>query len=463
MSERIRILFLATRKRAESAAYFIHCLARRIDRPIIMWICAITYRISLDIVYIYAVSPTYAYNGLTLVPNSFKYIISVLIYFVLFYAMPKKEMDFASFFLNFQFVVTIAPMLTYYALNNQSTIYIFVVSICVLLQNWVLCRKDQRIIKGVRLVRVQPYTAIVLAIAVVLSISIMILNNGFAGLRAFGFEYYSLIREYQADLPPIIPYFLSWSCSAIVPFSLVYFLHMKKYCYSAICCIVQFVLYMCTGNKFAYLVLVLVLFIYFIAKLQILIKGMYIGFSLGCLVASFCMRFIVASGVYSLADIAAVSWFGIRFLYLPAFNKFAYYDFFSENAFSLFSDGQIGRMFSLTYPYQSTLGRVIAAFSLDQPLGINQSNTGYLGESYAQAGFIGMFLMSLLLAYLVRFVSRNENSHFFAMLVSVFAAPFVLLNDGSLLTTLLTGGMLLLIILVFIYQKSGMETEVKSL
>ena len=58
----------------------------------------------------------------------------------------------------------------------------------------------------------------------------------------------------------------------------------------------------------------------------------------------------------------------------------------------------IGKMLGLTNLYNGSEGQIVYAFNGGDFKSVNL-NTGYLGESYAQLGFFGMLLMSVLFAY----------------------------------------------------------------
>lgn len=432
----------------------INGFINKIDSITVMWILAVLYRIILDFTYVFAVSSQYSYAGLKYNPNSIKYIISLFLYFIVFFLLPKKEMEFDSFFLNIQFAIVIAPMLTYYALNSQSTVYMLMIIICVVLQILILVINRTTYIKSIHIVSIKPYSTIILGLVVLLSVVIPILYNGFAGLKTFNLNFLYLLRE-NNELPPVIPYFIQWTYSVILPFGIVYSLQNKRYLNVFIFLVMQLIMFILTGAKSVYLYVPVIVFIYFIASKRILLKGLYAGLVLGCIAAIVFERFTVVNGIYGLPEILAISFFGIRFLFIPAFNKFEYYRFFHDYPFNLFSDGQIGRLFSLSTPYKGALGRVIASFSTGQPMGINNSNTGYLGDSYAQAGFIGMLCMSIILAIIIKFVSRISKGYHFAVIASLFSVSFIILNDAALLTTLFSGGMIVLILLVIIYQDNN--------
>ena len=67
----------------------------------LVWvITAIVFRFCLDLMYVYAASPSYAYAGLVLAPNFLKYTISVALYAIIFALLPKREGDAVAFLLH---------------------------------------------------------------------------------------------------------------------------------------------------------------------------------------------------------------------------------------------------------------------------------------------------------------------------------------------------------------------------
>lgn len=416
-------------------------------------IFAILYKFSLDIYYIFAVSPIYAYEGMELVPSALKYLLSAFLYFFIFSLMPKNEKDFASFFLNMQFVIILAPMLCTYALNSRSnTAFMLFVCACVLLQIFILKKQkpdSQRI--NVYIKNGKSYTIVFSVIFIAVCMIVPILYNGFAGLKAFDFVYIYVMRSH-AEYPPLFGYFLSWATFAVIPFFIIYSLSKSKYFYSMLLCIVQLIFYVTMGHKNIFLILLVIIGIFIIAQLNILTKGIYLVFASGSVIITV-MALLEKSSLVILAN----SFWGERFLFGPAINKFRFYEVFSQYPPIYFADGLIGKLFSLPYIFTKPGGFIVFAYYNGGNFTSN-SNTGYWGDSYAQLGFLGILLMSVLLAYIIKFIDNTSTNIGFASLAAVFSVPIVILNDGALLTTLLTSGMLILIFLVFIFNEPSDKT-----
>lgn len=414
---------------------------------LLIWCLSILYKFTLDVLYTWAASPQYSYAGLVYAPSSVKCILGLILYVVLFASLPKNEHQIGAFLLHLQFAFTVAPMLTFYALADGSTQYILMVSICILLQTWIVRRPTKQKM-AVHIRGIQNYVTVALGILVVFSAIIPILYNGFAGLKAFNFEYIYDMRE-SAMYPPAFSYLLGWCTNTILPFACLVFLAQKKFRLVFSCAALQVLFYMETGAKFTLLILFPVVFVYFIAKSGHLLKLLYCGLLL--LFWGLIIVYRLDQSVSGLSiGVLLNGTIAIRAIFHPADNKFNYFEYFSDHPKVFFSDGIIGKMFSLTYPYAGSIGQVSFASNGGEFLAANM-NTGYLGEAYAQMGFLGILLMACLLGMVIRGLQAYMNKQNFAIIAGMFSVYMIVLNDGALFTTLLTGGMLVAFLLVFIY------------
>lgn len=415
----------------------------------IMWGGAILYRLALDITYIFAASPQYSYAGLVYTPVSWKYFISLFLYFLIFWYLPKRERSAVIFLLHLQFVYTVAPMLSIYALANHSSKYMMMVTICVLLEIWVI-RRPMNQQNRVHISGIQNYTTVMLGVLTIFALVVPIIYNGFEGLKAFDFAYIYEMRA-RATYPPGFTYLMHWTQGVILPFAVLCSLQRKKHRWTAVLILLQILTYVETGYKFALFILVPVIGIYLLSKSGHLIKLMYCGMA-GLLVCVVLAYRLDQSQQISRLGVTLNALLPIRALFIPADIKFDFYELFQIMPKVFFSDGQIGRMLGLTYPFGGSIGEVVHAANVGQVLepGIS-ANTGYLGDAYAQMGFLGMLLISLLFAAVLRGIQCYDDHRTFGIITALFSIFVVTLNDGPLFTVLLTGGMLLAFFFVFVY------------
>lgn len=417
-----------------------------------IWLCGILYRIALDANYVWAVSPVYSYEGMIYSPNGLKYVISWVLYLIAFAYIPKIEYSTPIFILHLQLAWIMAPIFSFYGLADESTRYTLMVFFCVMLETYIV-RKPRKVFAAPRVVGMKSYVSVALLVLLVPTLFVRILYNGFAGLKAFDLSYYMTIRN-NTTFPTWFGYLFSWMTYAIIPFFMVYFLEKKKYLSSAACILVEVLLYMESGQKILFLLPSVLLAVYFASKLKHLVKLTYGGLSLLLLVIIPLARMDIPQGhSFGLLLNAFV---GERALVSGGVNKFLYYHLFSELPKIHFSDGLIGKALGLTYPYVTGSGQMVYAYGGGEFMYSN-SITGYIGEAYAQMGFLGMLIFSALLAYIIRFLFALDNKRTFHILSGSFAMYIVLLTDTPFLTTFFSGGMIVTLFLCFIYLNSNSE------
>lgn len=452
----ITALATGVRNQGAKALEYMRHLGRFAEAhgPTLFWGLAVFYRISLDLLYCFAAYPLGSYMVRPFSTSALRYILSVLLYLLLFATLPQREVDSVAFALHLQFAFTVSPLLTLFAFSDMNGKYILMVSLCVLLETFVVFR-PLRVMRPVRIKGVQNYTTVMLGIVIPFVMIVHILYNGFAGFKAFSFTYIYEMRD-NATYPPGFVYLENWLTKAVIPFGILCFLHLKKYRWVVLLSAVQVFFYMLTGHKFTLLILLPMVFVYFCIKTRHCLKLMYLGLGAGCLltILLFQLDRLAPKGTplsFRVGTIAT-SLVAVRALFVPAGIKSYFYDYFSVNPKLFFSDGLIGKMLGLTYPYKGSTGQIIYAFAEGvENFGRSNSNTGYLGEAYAQMGFAGMLLMSLLLALILRSLRVYDGKNAAPLLSALLSIYIIILNDGALLTTLFTGGLLVTYILIFIF------------
>lgn len=421
---------------------------------VLIWTLGIVYKFALDAMYVFAASPQYSYAGLVYAPSFVKYVLSFALYLLIFAVLPKKEKDTVAFLLHLQFAFTVAPMLCFYALGGQSTKYMLMVAACVLLQVLLVGRGENNS-PPIHIVGIKNYVSVMLGVLVCFTLVIPVLYNGFAGLKAFNFSYIYDMRA-EAAYPPGFGYLLIWVTRTIIPFAVLYALQKRRYGIVSLLVLAEILFYMETGTKFTLFILIPVVAIYFLSKSGHLLKLLYCGFTVVCIAVIFAYQLDKNQGGLT-PGIMINALVGIRAIFHPADNKFNFFECFSQYPKIHFSDGLVGKMLGLTYLYGGSSGQVVGAY-VGNTFGSTNLNTGYLGESYAQFGFPGMLAMSALLAFVLRGLRPYDRAETFPILAGLFAVYMIILNDGALFTTLLTGGMLVAFVLVLVYF--GKRTEV---
>jgi hypothetical protein len=394
-------------------------------------------KIILELFYIYFVSPIYGYTGLIYDFNLSKYCLSWALFFILSIFMLKVKEKFCSFFLHFEFIITVLPLLVFYSLTNKETQYILYVSISFLIQ--ILILKNIKVEKiSICIIGIKKQFRIIIIFLMISVVTLTMLYNGFHGVKSFDTVYLYDIRK-ATKYPFIFSYLIMWTRILFIPFFIIQNLDKKKYLKASFYISLQVFLYMCTGEKFTYLILLVIISIYILAKSKAMIGYVYTG-----LIALILTIFFTQSRI-------AISFLGERFLFGPALNKFWYYEFFSDYPKIYFSDGILGKALGLYYQYTASSGQLIFAKHFDNRLFESNSVTGMFGDSYSQLGVVGMILFSVLLAGFIKVIAKTTSGISTNVKCSVISIFIVLLNDAGFLTVFFSGGLFLTLYFFYIF------------
>lgn len=404
------------------------------------------YKIILDVLYVQVVYKFYAYMGFMLDFNIYKYLISIFLFFMLYWFLPTKSRRPSNIFLQLHFIVMIIPMLTLYSLANESSFFMLFSMACFMLQCLILNRAPI-----IHIGRIKNSQSVLLPLIILLSLLVfvvMIKANGFPSLAALNLNNVYNVRE-RVQYPGIMPYLVLWQGKVINPFLIAISFIKRNRKILILGVIMQLYLYLIVAFKsFLFIPLAIIIVI------KILDKQKFF------LIASLCafVGSLFSYAVFIVLDnIALVSLFIRRFLFVPAGLKFHYYEFFSNpnHEFLYFSEGIIGKALGFKSPYDVKIANLIG--SLYGGTIETNANTGYLADAYANMGVLGMFLITLLLIIVFMLIDSLSTRIDRKLVIGICIFPILSMNDSALLTCLLTGGLLMAIIFLLLYYDNNMK------
>lgn len=126
-----------------------------------------------------------------------------------------------------------------------------------------------------------------------------------------------------------------------------------------------------------------------------------------------------------------------------------------------FADGIIGKILSIESPFSEPAPFVISRFFSYNKVASN-SNTGLFSDAYSNGGFILMIIVAIMFAFILYVIDSVTYKLPLYVVVGSFSYMMFVLNDTSLQTTLLTGGMGLMIILLLLFNSSIEEKVIVS-
>jgi hypothetical protein len=135
-----------------------------------------------------------------------------------------------------------------------------------------------------------------------------------------------------------------------------------------------------------------------------------------------------------------------------------YYEFFSRNDFTYFSHINLVRQF-VDYPYSVSLGEVIGeSLGLD----MNANANFFAADGIAAAGKLGVVIVGAIVGLILNVIDRVVPPTNHRLLCICFAPIAISLANTSVFTTLLTGGLILLVLLTIFWRDSLLRDPIKN-
>jgi hypothetical protein len=396
------------------------------------------YKLTIEIVYAFIISPIYDYTGLELKINMFSFILSNFYLLFLIRMMPKSKSKPSTYLYLIFLVFLTIPTLSYYWLNNQNQIYMFFVVISCVLVSLILRLKRVYFLLDFKYGR--HIISFIFVLYILISLYLILIRGG-VDIRALDFKFIYELRS-ESSLPGALGYLLSWSAKVFSPFFFAYFYYTRNRNGILSVFLIQLLLYLSFGFK-AYLFSIgmMILCIYAFKENRFEIK----------FTNSFTILILGSIGV----DLLGISdslknTIPFRMVFVPAQIQFQYFEFFKSREKMLFAEGLIGRILSIKSPFDVPVSFVISDYFRQGV--VSNSNTGVFSDAYANAGFVNMIAMAILLGIILSLVDSFSQKIPIHIVVAAFSYIMFVLNDNSLLTALLTGGIWLLLILLMVFN-----------
>ena len=289
---------------------------------------------------------------------------------------------------------------------------------------------------------------------VVIEITTLILTLIFIGTRASSMHFVNILTQQdilydlraqnseKVEAQSLILYLQGWLVGAFYPFLLVYYLRQKERIKTALIFLGYIALFMVDMQKSTFVTPFILIGMYYLllVKEEVICNRLH----------SYIILFISAISIilYLITDIdnkilfSIVSILLLRTICVTGWLTQMYALFFQENPYTYYSHINIVNAITNQYPYDAPLGVAVAHG------GMNANATFFLTDGLAAWGLGGIIVIGavfLLLIYVINMLSyRYKNTDLFV----VFIPTVIFLLNASLFTTLLTGGLLILILII---------------
>lgn len=404
----------------------------------------ILYRLMLDFVYIWQLSPLFAYARFTTDIYLPRYLLTLLLVLVFapFIAQLQQDERPSSVLISFLNYLYFIPLTSYCGCRGTSARFLLFSMLY-----WAILLLLQFAVPSVYLATLKVrHSRMLFGLLTIGSIVFVLFVSGYYTHFRLVFDVINVygVRAEAATyaIPSILRFLLSFM-TIILSVLLVYWIRQKRALVVGLLLIVYFFYFSIAAHKSVFLFLFLLLGCYFLYRDWML---RWAGAFLTCGIA--------ACGVFSAAGfIVPLSLFMRRLMYLPVQISDNCCTFFQHHPLNLFRHGIMGRL-GFQEIYSINLARLVGEIVNE----VTNANNGIMGDLFANLPIpLGLLLMPLILVICFRLldaVSEGLDARFTVSFCAFFAITFA---NSAWSTVLLTHGYLVACVLLYLFPRKELS------
>jgi hypothetical protein len=410
------------------------------------------YFVTLLLVYVNGIAPTYAYMGFVDAFSEDNLLISLAF---LFFSMPfiRPNGRPSGFFLTLAASVVLVPSLVLYTGAGLSHRFALLTVAAI----W-LVSITARIVKLKPVSVPTPSRPSLLLLFGLIAVSTIGIIFAFGGGRHFNLNLsavYDLRREAAAVLPGISGYLNSVTSKVVIPFAMVFAAQRRNWSAVFLLALLSVLMFALTAHKSPLFFPLVVGFAYLVAGRRHLHHIFLAGLTAILVVSA------VDLWAQRVAFGDAAGWLSSllvrRALLVPSLLNWFYLDYFLDAPKYLWADSKFS-LGLVESPYALRSVNLIALeyFGREEM----SANTGWIGSGYANAGIGGLLLYSVMIGALFSLLDAYALRIGNRMIIALFILPvFILLTSSDLTTMILTHGLLLSIFFLTIIRPDARQKK----
>ncbi len=390
-----------------------------------------------------------------------KYLIGTAGCCIMFFSIRHDRHCASSFFLYFLFLFQMVPITSVYALLNKSTLFYLVLTI-----SFILCSalvgntKSKQTVKRSMLVSNATTTGLIGIVLII--VALIYMRYGLPSLSALDiYSVYELRGSGAFSLGRYENYLFTWTTAVIVPGVIAWSIVKRKYLLTCVSGAIMLALYLYSGNKTFLFSIPLVVLCTFWSRRKNFYREL---FTVGCFGFSVFVALLFISPTFRDIIEKVFSLLVRRVMFVPANNKFHYFDYFSDNP-----KMGLGGIFpqwiidipnyyeNIPYTYE------ISDIYYGQPQ--MNSNTGFLAEGFMRFGHIGTVGIMLLFAWILKQIDLFQERAGYSLTIGIFIYQIYSLADAHLIDSLILGPWMILLIILLLFnvrtEKKGIKLNQK--
>jgi len=400
-------------------------------------IVALLIKLLLDYAYVSFVSPVFDYAGFSYVFALDKYVLGWMLYltgYLLLYF--KRHLYIAEIYLML-FLLFVLPNIVFFSFADKK--FIDLLTICtpffvimLFTYNW----------KG-DLISVSKGKVAILGVSFIAVFSVILhfyLATGGEMVLNFTDEYAFREKFDTLSTRGIFGYLNNWVAYVFVSVIFSWSLDNKKILIATLSIGVVLMLFALSGHKGVLQSIFLVSFFYVAFQFKERRSLILLGF------LSLILLVIILTEYFS--NIFVGSLIIRRLLFVPAHLNFVYLEFFSQNEFVYWSNGILSGI--LDYPYHVRPVELIGQY-----LGYEYmaANTGFTATGFMHAGYPGVLIYTLIATVLLNIINAlGKSTHKYFVMSLTFIPLSILFRSSDLLTAILTHGIVVSIVALWLYS-----------
>jgi hypothetical protein len=420
--------------------------SRSLKDSILIAILSVIYVLSLEYIYLEIISPRYLYMGLRSgYPERYEYVIAIALTVLCSFFVPTTVQRPSASILIFLFLTVVAPSMLFpfhlvKFIDNGPLPLILAVAGCFILLG-VMCQ-------------MKPISFPPMVSGRNLAISFLVVT----GLLTIGLRFY-LFRDIELDLNIYDVYYRRLAGREITGFRSFYAyalnlgtsgvgllmvaigLTKRLYSLFMLGLTVYFIAFLTVGNKDAIFTPLLVIVAIFMLRIKPswFVTGIFVSLILLCWVGVLEVKY---RGTYEVSSVVIR-----RQLIFPAAGNVSYWQYFSENPFYYWSDSFLRYFIKSPYPTGKAMwmGRMAGHINLS-------ANANLWASAYADAGYFGMVLITVVMGYLCRILDGFSTRLGVPILMLVGLGLSAKLSNTALERVMVTHGGFAIFFFLYLLQ-----------